>query len=357
MRAVKKRHITYNQTGSSSEAGIQQALNAALTRGMMTFTRYKAPPWEEGVAPVDFNYGRGNTWFEPAKRYKLDPALYDLSFGFPMQDQGASAETSMLYGIDKRYGYEDGTDLGIAYDMIREGELEQNARAIPMRLMWAKIHDAKPTLAPLRDAWHMSRVLDEASGTFMVTLLTGRCPVDEEPADRASGDWDRWLGRKVGYETAWRLTHMQARTPCLRVLPSSTKAEETSAFTVRFMFPPDEPVAVILSVDDPQAWSVSPDRVAFTPQNHAQPQTVTVTGYVGADPEAEYVLTVTTQSEDAAFDGLEDAWSVRVVDPVATPPAVPTATTAAPTPIASASPPPTASAPSPGAIWLPILDR
>ena len=36
----------------------------------------------------------------------------------------------MPYGIDKRYGYEDGTDLGIAYDMIRQDELALGARAI-----------------------------------------------------------------------------------------------------------------------------------------------------------------------------------------------------------------------------------
>ena len=368
MQAVKKRHINYNQTGSSSEAGIQQALNAAMDRSMVTHTRFKAPPWADGIAPVDFNYGRGNSWFEPEKRYMLDPELYRLSFGFPMQDQKGSAATSMLYGIDKRYGYEDGTDLGIAYDMIREGELEANARAIPMRLMWAKIHDAKPSLTPLRDNWHMSRILDEASGTFMYTLLSGRCPVDEEPADRESGDWDRWLGRKVGYETAWRMAHLTGRAPCLRVLPSSTKAAQTSEFTVRFMFPPEHEVVVSISVDHPDMLSASPSRLVFTPEDHASPQTVKITGYIGADPEAEYRVFFATESQDAIFDGLGDEWTVRVVDPVATAPPMPTAS---PAPSATPTPGRPTAAPTAtgtgtgegegegdaGTIWLPKLDR
>ena len=48
--------------------------------------------------------------------YKVDPARFDRSYGFPMQDHSRTAAESMLYGIDKRGN--DGTDLGIAWDMI-----------------------------------------------------------------------------------------------------------------------------------------------------------------------------------------------------------------------------------------------
>ena len=367
MSAVKKRRVTFNQTGSSSEGGIQQALIAAMNRSMVDHTRYGAPPWDDGVAPVDFNYGRGNSWFEANKRYKVDTALYDRSFGFPMQDQNATAATTMLYGIDKRYGYEDGTDLGIAFDMIREGELPSNARAIPIRLMWAKIHQAEPTLSPLRDAWHMSRVLDDASGTFMYTLISGRCPVDDEPADTESAAWDRWLGRKIGYETAWRMASLQARAPGFQVLPSSRKPEETSEFTVRFMYPPEKDVTVAVTVDQPSAVGVSPARLVFTPENHAAPQTVTVTGYVGADPDIEFNVSFDTTSEDAVFDALNDSWTVRVADPVEPPPAMSPTPTSGPVDPTPSSGPPTRVPPEATPTgtpfvpfwkaWLPVLER
>jgi len=134
-----------------------------------------------------------------------------------MQDQGKTAAETMLYGIDKRYlngsRYDDGTDLGIAYDMIRQGEVESDVRATPVRLMWAKLHDADPTLKPLRDKWHMSRYLDEATGTFMYALLSGRCPVAAQPPARNSDAWRRWLGRKIGYETAMRMAHLAPPRP------------------------------------------------------------------------------------------------------------------------------------------------
>jgi len=129
-----------------------------------------------------------------------------------MQDHSKSAATTMLYGIDKRYlngkSYLDGTDLGIAYDMIRQGEVASDIRAVPIRLMWAKMHDADPNLKPLGDRWHMSGYLNEATGTYMCTLLLGQCPVGDEPMDKNSNEWKRWLGRKIGCETAMRMAHL-----------------------------------------------------------------------------------------------------------------------------------------------------
>ena len=207
MKNVTKDAITFNQTGSSSEAGIKVALIDAMNRLKIT------PKEVKGDAPADFNYGRGNSNFEPNKRYKVKPEQFDRSYGFPMQEQAASAAESMLYGIDKRYfngtSYDDGTDLGIAYDMIREDEVKHDVRAVPMRLLWAKLKDANPKLEPLRDKWHMSRFLDAASGTYMVTLLTGKNPVGDEPAEKESDAWNLWLGRKTGYETAIRMGNLK----------------------------------------------------------------------------------------------------------------------------------------------------
>ncbi len=212
MKYVTAGSITYNHTGSSSERRIQGSLEAAIKRCKVSCKKVR--PGDKSLAKkkIDFNYGRANTIFEANKKYKVDPKTFGRSYGFPMQDHGKTADESMLYGIDKRYmggrRYDDGTDLGIAYDMVRQGEVASDIRAVPIRLMWAKLHDANPKLKALRDRWHMSRYLDEATGTFMYTLLSGRCPVDTEPKAKGSDAWNRWLGRKIGYETAWRMAHL-----------------------------------------------------------------------------------------------------------------------------------------------------
>jgi len=212
MKYVTKKSITFNHTGTSSENGIQGPLIAAIKRCGVACRKVGAD-----AAGTDFNYGRANTMFEPHKRYKVDPKRFGRSYGFPMQEHSKTAAETMLYGIDKRYlngsRYDDGTDLGIAYDMIRQGEVASDIRAVPVRLMWAKLHEANPKLNPLRDRWHMSRYLDEATGTFMCTLLFGRCPVGGEPKSRGSDAWNRWLGRRIGYETAVRMAHLAPPRP------------------------------------------------------------------------------------------------------------------------------------------------
>lgn len=206
MKYVDKQQITFHQTGTSSERGIKHALVDALKRCGIQAKEIPDRELAKSTAKVDFNYGRGNSNFEPQKRYQVAPEQFGRSYGFPMQEAKQSAAVSMLYGIDKRYyngsQYDDGTDLGIAYDMIREDEVKADVRTIPIRLLWAKLKDANPELQPLRDKWHMHKALDAASGAFLVTLLTGQNPVGEEPAEKQSAQWNLWLGRKIGYQTA-----------------------------------------------------------------------------------------------------------------------------------------------------------
>ncbi|MDX1679391.1 MAG: hypothetical protein R3242_01560 [Akkermansiaceae bacterium] len=202
---LDKQTIVFCHSGSSSENGIKAALIDCMKRCNITpkFVKVNAG------GDIDFNYGRANSNFEPNKRYKVEPDKYDRAYGFPMQEQKKFAPASMLYGIDKRYfhgtSYDDGTDLGIAYDMIRQGEVEKHIYAVPIRLLLAKLMAADPTIGALRDKWHMSRELDAATGSYMVTILTGKNPVGAEPDDKSSQEWKRWLGRKIGYETAMRM--------------------------------------------------------------------------------------------------------------------------------------------------------
>jgi hypothetical protein len=326
MKYVTKRVVSDRHTGTSTERGIRDALVrlAAVQRIQFTTSSYPGatgPRW-------DFNYGRGNDTFEDDKDYEVDPNKYDRSYGFPMHHYKMnSAPNTMPYGIDKQYlndfngMYDDGTDLGIAYNMIRPGTRElglpEDVRAIPIRLMWLKMRETTPGFHPLRDNSHMSHQLDDATAAYMYTLLSGRCPVTPEPANPGSTEWLRWLGNKIGYETAWQMAHLTTRVPGFRVLPSSTSATTVTpgptgtrqTMTVQFMYPPQEDVIVTVSTSNPTAAIIGPRTLVFTPENHAVPQTVTVAGLPGALSSEPFEVVFSTSSADHIFDGLGDAWA------------------------------------------------
>lgn len=204
---VNDQVINYNQTGSSSEAGILGGLN-------WVFSQVPETLQNGGTSPINFNYGRANSNFEANKRYKINPALFDFSLGFPMQDHGNHGNVSMLYGLDKRnFGTINDTDLGVARFMIQQSELPY-ARAIPIRTLFAQMKEVTPTQSAYRDSWHMHRDLDKAIGGYMYTLLTGNCAVGEEPADQSSAAWRTWMAHKIGYETAWTLMYLDGSPPC-----------------------------------------------------------------------------------------------------------------------------------------------
>lgn len=130
-----------------------------------------------------------------------------------MQDHGNHGNVSMLYGIDKRSsGTTNDTDLGVAIYMIEQSELPQ-ARAIPIRTLYAQMHEAIPGQSAYRDSWHMHRNLDKAIGAFMFTMLTGDCSLGQEPEDSNSAAWRTWMSHKIGYETAWNIMYLQGNAP------------------------------------------------------------------------------------------------------------------------------------------------
>lgn len=205
--AIEEEVISYHHTGSSSERGILGGMNWVFEQGPETLQN-------GGETPINFNYGRANSNFEPNKRYQVDPERFEFSLGFPMQDNGNHGNESMLYGLDRRdSGTLNDTDLGVAQFMVEQGELPQ-ARAVPIRTLFAQLREVIPEQSAYRDAWHMHRDLDKASGAFIYTLLTGNCAVGEEPTDPDSAAWRSWTAHKVGYETAWTLMHLEAAPDC-----------------------------------------------------------------------------------------------------------------------------------------------
>ena len=322
MKYVYKRLVSYRQTGTSTENGIQTELTQIDTLYGIDVTStatHDPTDW-------DFNYGRGNDRWEDNKDYEVNPALYDRAYGFPMHYYGmTNAIRHMQYGIDKQnfdddpwYTYEDGTDLGIAYNMIRpftrEDSLPADVRCIPIRLMWAKMAAlAAPGLNPLGDNTHMAGHLNNASAAFMLTLLSGRCPITDEPTPQGSGAWNEWLGQKIGYETAWQMAHLTTRAPGFQVLPTSTTATNVTptnsqTLSVRFRMAPTSDVTVAVTTDDAFAGKVSPSVLTFTPANYTNIQTVTVLGETGAAGGYEFNVVLTTSSSDFVYDGITDKW-------------------------------------------------
>ncbi len=318
MKYVTKRVVSFQETGTSTEDRIRFALDRLDDVQRITFSTsgYSDP----GGTRWDFNYGRGNDWWEDDKDYEVDPGKYDRSYGFPMFHYAPTGGTTMRYGIDKHFtgnSYEDGTDLGIAYNMIRpntrELSLPEDVRAIPIRLMYMKMEQIYPGFNPLGDSTHMNNHLNDAIAAFMYTLLSGRCPVVEEPATQGSTEWLQWLGHKIGYETAWQMSHLTTRVPGFRVLPASTSATSVTpgtseTMTVQFMYPPQAEVTVTVSAVNPTAAIVSPQTLTFTPANYDSPQTVIVTGLPGATSAESFEVVYQTSSTDEIYDDLSDSW-------------------------------------------------
>jgi len=315
MKHVDKRTVTYHHTGTSSERGIEGGLKRAAQACNIELNRTQPAA---GVR-IDFNYGRGNTTFEPDKRYKVNPDHYDRSYGFPMQDHSKTADQTMRFGLDRRN--DDGTDLGIAQHMIQARQVKQDVRCVPIRLMAAKLRELDPDIKPLRDRWHMSQYLDSASGAFMYTLLSGRCPIN--PAKPGEGDDNarrHWLGQKVGYETAWRMNHLRSRVPGFHVRPTSKTAalapNTTSELEVRFHYPPTSDVTVAIAVDHPAAATIRPTTLTFTPNNYESAQTVTVTSKA-VEKDTPFGVRFTTASKDEVFHELGDTWRYTALKPEA----------------------------------------
>jgi hypothetical protein len=320
MKYVGKRTVSFRETGTSTEDRLREALMRLDDVCRITFvtTATTNGKW-------DFNYGRGNDGWEDDKDYEVDPLKHDRAYGFPMHHyytgtaSNAAAQT-MPYGIDKYYygaTYEDGTDLGIAYNMIRpntrEPSLPADVRCIPIRLIWLKMERAFPGFAPLGDNTHMGPHLNDASAAFMYTLLSGRCPVVEEPPSPGSTAWLQWLGHKTGYETAWQMSHLTTRSPGFRVLPSHVDANTVTStapetMTVQFMNPPQSDVTVNLSSSNPAFATVSPATLTFTPANYQTPQTITVTGVPANAGLQNFDVLISTTSNDEIYNGLNDSW-------------------------------------------------
>ena len=205
--AISDTNLIYNHGGTSTENGILGGLQWVVTEDQKTL-QYGDTPF------VHFNYGRSS--MGTTHLYVIDPSIFNYSFGYPLQDNAITGHTSMQYGIDQRVNEADvETDLGVALDMVEEGELP-TARNVPIRTIISQMIEEIPgvDIYPAGDDWHLSNDVNKAIATYMYTILTGECALDGQPEPADSAEWRTWMAHKIGYTTAWNIMHMEGQYPC-----------------------------------------------------------------------------------------------------------------------------------------------
>jgi uncharacterized repeat protein (TIGR02543 family) len=314
----KKRGIRMSERGTSTEEGFKGKIKSAMDRAKVTYAEYNdgtytnniPPAWATSPLPIDFNYGRDGFYSESAKSYLADPTYWQAGFGYYYQNNTFSLPVETANDIFIGLMQEQDNDL--ANRMINEAPV---ARNIPTRTLWAQIHKEYPTLNPLRDGSgpHLNYFFDEAVGTYIYTLFSGRCPLDPKPAF----DDITWTCRKIGYETAWRLGRCQSRAPGFKVTPSAASKKsiipgEKETMTVQFIFPPKQDVTVNVSISNANAAVVGSQQLVFTPQNYNIPQNVTVAGLTGSLANDTFNVVFSTTSTDEVCNGLSDTWDYTI---------------------------------------------
>ena len=298
--------IDYLQTGSSTENGFQVGFIDVWQEEQLYST----------TSPYNFNYGRANYYFEPWKRYKNDPVLYPYALGFPMQDHSISGDSTTFYGIDYREDdIENGTDLGVARYMLNVDQASQ-LRAVPVRSITAELLKVDPTETIYSDSWHISHGVNRAVGSYMFTLLTGKCGLQDSTETGPNAETFH-TGMRVGYNTAWTVMHLKGKSPGFRVLRtniSDTIIEPTTPTTLEvfFLYQPTDTVRVTISSDNDPAVDYGASELIFTPSNYDVPQTVSVVSLPGPIQNDQATLYFTAESNDIFFNDFYDAWAYSV---------------------------------------------
>lgn len=199
--------LIYNHGGTSTENGILGGLQWVVSQDQKTL-QYGNTPY------VHFNYGRSS--MGTTHLYVIDTSIFNYSLGYPLQDNAITGHTSMQYGIDQRVNEADvETDLGVALNMVEEGELP-SARNVPIRTIISQMIEEIPgvEIYPPGDDWHLSSDVNKAIATYMCTILTGECALEGDPEPTDSIQWRTWMAHKIGYTTAWTVMHMEGQYPC-----------------------------------------------------------------------------------------------------------------------------------------------
>ncbi|MCH7225885.1 hypothetical protein [Haloferula sp. A504] len=254
--------------------------------------------------------GRNNP--SGSTRYVVQPATYRTTYAFPFairdqDDPEGDGGLEMLYGIDTITGSYRG-DTRTAFDLINLNHVASGVRVLPIQTIWAAAKDALGITSPFySDGNHYGAVVNEAAVAYLMTNLTGRCPIGK------NGTADERTRRSIGYETSWIMSTLNLRPPGFTTQPSSHTAKTVTPGTeetmsVYFVNPPESPVTVDVSLSAGTAAIVSPKTLTFDGTNHDTIQNVSVVGIPGASSAESFDVLFQSTSADMNFADLSDSW-------------------------------------------------
>jgi hypothetical protein len=231
--------------------------------------------------------------------------MYTTQFDWISHHSGTA-----IYSISNSVGYYLKSGADSYASQVSAGNT--NWRHMPDRLMFVQYRRENNNNILAWVGGHMSDFGIRLRCSYMYTLRTGRCPI---PGPARYGD-SYWDAVRIGHETAWRLSTLQARVPGFKSLPSSRVShtvdpESPATMQVYFFYPPRSNVTVTVSTDQPFA-TVSPQTLTFTPTNYNTPQTVTVSVAPGSVPTTPFIVSYNTSSADEVYDGLAESWRYQV---------------------------------------------
>ena len=321
---VKKRRVTFAYWQSSTENRISDRLVTCFgvlrtAQSQPYTTSYQT--WPDVLTPVDFGYSRFSSGY---------PSLVQNYSTFDYEDD--SGATTMVTGMDRvmyrnpPVGWEQETG---AAD-VTDSKMDLGEFFVPLRVLWARIHEAQPQIQlqdvlgveGKPDLHHMIEPVNNGIAAMMTTLLTGRCPIGDEPAYDPNATnsyaWQDWFCRKMGYEVAMQHATLEPRTHGFVALPSSSskiflKPGISETMPVQFRYAPASNVTVNVTCNQSGAVVLSQTNLTFTPANYATVQNVVVDLAPGTLPVGPVTLSFDTQSADPAFDAVHDEWTYYAV--------------------------------------------
>lgn len=312
----KDRVIRGSGVGSSTEQGFLKYTPYANQRHLYGLLQPQLSLENYDVNPSGFSgkqhfyIGRNNPW--DSTRYVVQPATYRTTYAFSFQirnqdDPEGDGGLEMLYGIDTITGSWRG-DQRTAFDLINLNHVSSGVRILPIHSIWAEAKDKLGITTPFyTDGNHYGAAVNEAAVSYMMTHLTGRCPIGK------NGTADERQRRTIGYETSWIMSTLNLRTPGFTTQPSAFNANTVTPGTnetmsVYFVNPPQSAVTVTVAPSANTAAIVNPKTLTFDASNHDTIQNVKVTGLPGATAAEAFHVTFATASSDMCFADLSDSW-------------------------------------------------
>lgn len=257
-----------------------------------------------------FYVGRNNP--SGSTRYVVQPATYRTTYAFSYQirnqdDPEGNGGLEMLYGIDTISGSYRG-DQRTAFDLISLDHVSSGVRVLPIHSIWAAAKDQIGLSTPFfTDGNHYGAAVNEAAVSYMMTHLTGRCPIGK------NGTTAEQQRRSIGYDTSWIMSTLNLRTPGFTTQPSAYNAKTVTPGTsetmsVYFVNPPQSTVTVSVSPSASTAAIVNPKTLTFDATNHDTIQNVRMTGLPGSSAAEAFAVNFASTSTDMCFANLSDSW-------------------------------------------------